>query len=283
MAGIGARTFGWMPLTLRAVVGGIVIGLTATNVWPFLLISLGAPVATVLEVAFLGAFVWWAAGGGWPGRWRDARRDFARANPISAGQWAWGLLAAIAFAVTVHAAIVLLFRLTPFPAAAFHAGYDFSFVPTLQLQWLACVVSAASSGVCEEMGFRGYMQRPIENRHGPVVAILVSSIFFTLVHLNKSWSLMAMTPIIFGAGLLLGAMARASGTLVFCIIGHTLMDIGLFAYWWTQIAGTFPQRPIFETGLEVTVFVEAGAFVVSLALLLTSLGRLSRLTRQRAA
>ena len=106
--------------------------------------------------------------------------------------------------VTVHASIVLLFRLVPFPIADFRGGYDFSFIPSISLQWIAVVLSAISAGVCEETGFRGYMQRPIEQRHGPAVAILISSLFFTAVHLTKSWAMAGMLPIVFGAGVLLG-------------------------------------------------------------------------------
>jgi membrane protease YdiL (CAAX protease family) len=252
-----------LPLTLRAIVGGLLIGMIAANVWPLLILRLSAPVAAAIEVVFLGLYFLWASGAGPPAGLRENRRDFARANPLTARQWVWGLIAAVAFATTVHAAIVVLFRLVPFPAAAFHAGYDFSFIPTMPFKWLACVVSALSAGVCEEMGFRGYMQRPIENRHGPWLAIAISALMFTLIHLNKSWALMAMTPIVLGAGVMLGVLARRSASLVFCIIGHTLMDIGLFAYWWTQIAGTFPQRPISETGLEPTFYVEAAVLAVA--------------------
>ena len=276
MARTNGGALSWIPLTLRAVVGGIVVGLSAANVWPLLLLNLGAPIAAGIELVFLGLYFWWASGAGWPEQFQVQRRDFARASPIPAGQWGWGLLAAISFAATVHVAIVLLFRLIPFPAAAFHAGYNFSFIPTLPLQWLACVVSALSAGVCEEMGFRGYMQRPIENRHGPALAIAVSSFFFMLLHLNKSWSLMAMTPIVFGAGVMLGVLAWRSGTLVFGMIGHAIMDVGLFAYWWTQIAGTFPQRPISETGLEPSFFVEGLAFAVACALFVVAVMRLKQ-------
>ena len=258
--GLSAR----LPLTLRAIVGGLLLGMIAANVWPLLILRLSAPVAAAIEVVFLGLYFWWASGAGPPKRLAENRRDFARAGPLSGRQWVWGLIAAAAFAATVHAAIVVLFRLIPFPAAAFHAGYDFSFIPTLQFKWLACVVSALSAGVCEEMGFRGYMQRPIENRHGPWLAIAISAVMFTLIHLNKSWALMAMTPIVLGAGVMLGVLARRSASLVFCIIGHTAMDVGLFAYWWTQIAGTFPQRPISETGLEPTFYVEVAVLAAAL-------------------
>jgi membrane protease YdiL (CAAX protease family) len=176
--------------------------------------------------------------------------------------------------VTVHAAIVLLFRFVPYPAAAFRRGYDLSFIPTRQLQYLACVVSALSAGVCEEIGFRGYMQRPIEKRHGAVVAILVSSIMFTLLHLTKGWALIGMVPIVFGAGLLLGALARIAGTLWFGILGHWLMDIGLFMFWWTQVAGTFRQRPIFETGMDHSFTWECAIFAAALTVVSAALLKL---------
>jgi membrane protease YdiL (CAAX protease family) len=186
-------------------------------------------------------------------------------------------VAAVSFAATIHAAIVLLFRFAPFPAAAFHQGYDFSFIDSPRMQWLACIVSALSAGVCEETGFRGYMQRPIENRHGPVVAILISSTCFMLIHLTKDWALIGMAPIVFGAGLLLGTLARASGTLAFCILGHWIMDIGLFAYWWTQIAGTFAQRPVSEVGIEADFVIECAVFALALILMLTATARLRNL------
>jgi membrane protease YdiL (CAAX protease family) len=266
-----------MPLIVRAVVTGILIGLVAANVWPFLLLSLGAPIASVVEIAFLAVYVWWAAGGGWPHSLSAVRKANFRATQLSAQQWLWGVLAALAFAASVHAAIVLLFRLVPFPTEAFHKGYDFSFIPSRSLQWLAVVVSALSAGVCEEVGFRGYMQRPIEAKQGPEVAILVSSLFFMLLHLNKDWALIGMVPIVFGAGVLLGTLARLSGTLLFCMLGHWIMDIGFFAYWWTQIAGTFQQRPIAETGIDEAFVVEALVFAGVLVALILAMVRLKAL------
>ena len=266
-----------VPVIIRAVITGILVGLTAANLWPLLLVKLGAPVASAAEVVFLAAYMWWASGGGPPARLRAVRSDYFRATRLTAAQWFWGVIAALAFAATIHAAIVLLFRFVPFPAEAFHKGYDFSFIPSRQLQWLAVVVSALSAGVCEETGFRGYMQRPIENRHGPFVAILISSLFFMLLHLNKDWALIGMVPIVFGAGVLLGVLARASGTLLFCMLGHWIMDIGLFAYWWTQIAGTFGQRPISETGMDQAFTVECGVFAAVLIVLAIATARLRRL------
>jgi membrane protease YdiL (CAAX protease family) len=271
--------WGRVPVIIRAIIVGILVGMIAANIWPIFLVTLRMPAGAVAEVAFLVAYAWWAAGGGPPARFKLQRAENFRVGSLSSAQWYWGAVAAVSFAVTIHAAIVLLFRFVPFPAAAFHAGYDLSIVGSRLMQWLVCVVSALSAAVCEETGFRGYMQRPIEKRHGPVTAILVSSLFFMLIHLTKDWALIGMVPIVFLAGLLLGMLARASGTLIFCMFGHWIMDIGLFAFWWAQIAGTFAQRPIFEVGIDRAFFVECGVFAVALIVVLAATWRLTSMRR----
>src|SRR5579871_5334017 len=125
-----------------AVLFGILIGMTAANVWPVLLLNLRVPAAVAAEVFFLGVYVYWVSGGGPPRRWRAFRVECFRVRALAPAEWAWGLIAAVSFAATIHASIVLLFRVEPYPAAAFHRGYDFSFIPSHSLQWVACVFSA---------------------------------------------------------------------------------------------------------------------------------------------
>jgi membrane protease YdiL (CAAX protease family) len=263
-----------LPVSVRAILSGLLIALVAANVWPILLLSLNVPLAALAEMVFLGLYLWWTSGGGPPRRTRDSRQNAFRCGPLSAERWLWGVVGAIFFAVAVHASIVLLFRYVEFPLAAFRRGYDLSFAPTFPLKWLAVIVSAVSAGVCEETGFRGYMQRPIEEHHGAVIAILISTIFFTLVHLNKAWSLAGMVPIVFGAGLLLGLLAWSSQSLIPPIIGHVVMDIGLFAYWWTGIAGEFSARPLRETGVDGPFVIACATAFVSLLVTLFAISRL---------
>ena len=264
------------PLALRAVVSGLLVALLAANVWPVLLFKLGAAVATIVELAFLAIYVWWASGHGIPRSSRVTRDAAFRARGLSRLQWVWGLVAALSFAITIHAAMVLLFRLTPYPQETFRRGYDLSAIPTLRLKWVAIIISAISAGVCEETGFRGYMQQPIEQRHGVRIAVLVSSIAFTLLHLNKGWATPGMVPIVFGAGVFLGLMAWSSGSLIPGMVGHVLMDIGLFAFWWTGVAGDFTLEPISKSGVDVGFMVTAATFVASLTLVLLAISRLRR-------
>jgi membrane protease YdiL (CAAX protease family) len=265
-----------LPTALRAIVSGLLIALVAANVWPLLLLKLGVPLAAIAEVIFLAFYLWWAGGGGPPSATQAVRAVAFRRGRLSSGQWAWGVMAAVSFAATVHASIVLLFRLVPFPLASFRQGYDLSFIPSLSWKWIAVVISAASAGVCEETGFRGYMQSPIEQRSGAPAAILISSFFFMLLHLTKDWATIGMIPIVFGAGALLGLLAWASGSLVPCMIGHTLMDIGLFAYWWTGIAGTFTAQPITLSGVDQGFLIACAAFTISLGMLLLATLKLRR-------
>jgi membrane protease YdiL (CAAX protease family) len=266
-----------LPVSLRAIVIGIVIALIPANVWPALLVSLGVPVAAIVELVFLGFYVWWASGGGPPLGTRADRGRAFRSVALSPAQWLWGVIGALFFAATVHTAIVLLFRFVPFPAAAFRRGYDLSFIPSLSMKWVAVVVSATSAGICEETGFRGYMQQPIEQRHGAPVAILVSSFFFMLLHLTKAWAMIGMVPIVFGAGVLLALLTWSSGSLIPSMIGHVAMDIGLFAYWWSGIAGNFTARPITETGIDAPFLITCAVLAAALTIVLLAIWQLRRI------
>jgi len=272
-----------LPASLRAIINGLLITLFAANVWTPLIVGLGVPLGAPVEVGFLALFLWWASGGGPPLATQTARGAAFRKGALSPAGWARGLVAALSFAVTVHAAIVLLFRLVPFPTDAFQRGYDLSFIPSLPLKWLVVVISAGSAGICEETGFRGYMQQPIERRHGPALAILVSSIFFMLLHLTKGWATVGMIPIVLGAGVLLGLLAWSSESLIPGMIGHVTMDVGLFAYWWTGIAGDFTARPIAETGVDMPFLIACAAFATSLLVTLFMIWRLRQVTRSLAA
>jgi membrane protease YdiL (CAAX protease family) len=265
-----------VPVSLRAIVAGLLIALPAANVWPLLVRNLSVPLAATIEAIFLALYITWASGSGPPRTSQTSRAVAFRRARLSSRQWLWGVIAALSFAATIHSAIVLLFRFVPFPMAAFRQGYDFSFIPTLSLKWLAVLVSAASAGICEETGFRGYMQQPIERRHGAFVAILISSVLFTALHLTKGWATAGMIPIVFGAGVLLGLLALSSGSLIPGMIGHTLMDIGLFAFWWTGIAGTFTALPIAETGIDRPFLIACAVFAISLFVVIFAILKLRR-------
>jgi len=52
------------------------------------------------------------------------------------------------------------------------------------------------------------------------------------------------------------------------------MDIGLFAYWWTGIAGSFTEQPITETGIDRPFLVACSVFTLSLFMVLAAISKL---------
>ena len=84
-----SRSWGRIPVMLRAVVTGLAIGLVAANVWPLLLLNLGMPTAALVEFAFLAAYIWWGSGGGPPRSWMQVRAESFRAAPLTGNQWFW--------------------------------------------------------------------------------------------------------------------------------------------------------------------------------------------------
>lgn len=265
-----------IPTVPKAIVAGFFVAAIAANVWLLLLRSFSIFPASMGEVLFLALFLQWATGGGPPQAVREARSRAFRDVHLTSRQWIWGLIAALFFAVTVHATIVLLFRLVPYPVEEFRRGYDLSFIPGKSMRWIAVMISAASAAICEETGFRGFMQQPVETRLGVRMAVVISAFFFTALHLTKAWALIGMIPIIFGAGILLGLLAWSAGSLIPGMIGHFVMDVGLFAYWWTGLAGTFNARTIKETGIDGPFLIALCAFAVSLSVVIVSIAELRK-------
>src|SRR5260221_12953240 len=116
-------------IVIRAVIVGLLVGMIAANIWPLLLLSLGMPVAAGAEIVFLALYLWWVSGGGPPNSLLAARAQHLRLPLLSGAQSSWGIVAAVSCPATLPAALVLLLRMLPCPAAAVHQGHDVSVIP----------------------------------------------------------------------------------------------------------------------------------------------------------
>jgi membrane protease YdiL (CAAX protease family) len=253
-----------IPVVVRAIIVGVVVFEIGVGAWLVIAALIPAPWSIVIMGGVLWAYWRYFSGQWWPESTAEARGDRFRATKMPAVVWKWSMLAAMFFVVVVQSGFVMTFRIIEFPAEAFSAGYRFGAAP-LWAAWLSIVMASLVAGICEEIGFRGYMQVPLENRYGPALGIVIVSMAFVILHLNQAWA----PPIllhIFAISVMLGILAYASGSLIPGIIGHTVMDIPNFAYWWTDVAGTFDKRPIAETGVDAHFVVWALIFVASVAL-----------------
>jgi membrane protease YdiL (CAAX protease family) len=84
---------------------------------------------------------------------------------------------------------------------------------------------ALAPGVCEELLFRGYVQRRLLARWRPLVAIGVTSFCFSLMHVMPH-AIVATLPL----GLWFGVIAWRSGSIVPCIACHAFVNGSVNAY-----------------------------------------------------
>lgn len=86
--------------------------------------------------------------------------------------------------------------------------------------------------VIEELVFRGMAYRRIElSRFGSKGALVITTLVFTMVHLQYSWQILLL---LFPGSLLLGLIRYRTGNLSYCIVAHMLMNsasmISLFMF-----------------------------------------------------
>jgi membrane protease YdiL (CAAX protease family) len=223
---------------------GFLVSSVGIAVWSLLLKLVPAPWSVLAMIPVL--WVYWKlftreyAGGPW-----GVGRRPVWAGVLRAPQ----LFAALLFVLIVQASFVVTFCLIPFPAERFTADYKQLETLPKWAAWALIIMGSIVAAICEETGFRGYMQMPLQKRYGPTVAIVATSVFFTLIHLSHRWAL-PILPHIFFASVLLGLLAWRSGSLIPGIIGHAILDIFDYAFWWTTITGRIDRKTIVETGVD---------------------------------
>lgn len=252
-----------IPVLVRAIVSGVFVTFVGVGVSLLCLAVIPAPWSAIAMGGVLWLYWKYFSGSWWPRSTAEARSKNFRAVKLSADVWKWGLVGVFLFVVILQSATVLTFRLIEFPAEA-SADYGLDALPVWEA-WIIIIMASLVAGICEETGFRGYMQVPLEKRYSPVAGIVIASMMFTVLHLGQAWA----GPIlfqIFAIGTLFGILAYTSGSLIPSIIGHTIMDVFNFAFWWTDLGGNIEIQTIAVTGIDSLFITAVIFFVASLAL-----------------
>ncbi len=261
-----------LPLIIRSIVSGFLVSSAGIAVWTVMILGITPPWSVIPMIFAL--FLYWKY---FSGRWNSKgmndvkRKNFRRIN-LSRQEWKWGLTGAIFFVVIIQTSFVITFRIIEFPRTQFNADYPMLNKMPLWMAWLMLIMSSVVAGICEETGYRGYLQVPIEKKYGPVMAIIITSVVFTLIHLNKTWA-HPILPHIFFASVLLGFLAYKSGSLIPGIVGHSILDIFDYSFWWTGIMGGFNRQTIFKTGIDMDFIMWLLIFMVALFVFFKSVVR----------
>jgi membrane protease YdiL (CAAX protease family) len=154
-----------------------------------------------------GGSFWALAGGRWTS-WKSVAVDLGIALPF------WLLWEGAAYGV--H-------WLLASTAGSSSAKTVDSLLPQSLLEILIWIATAVTAGVCEEMAFRGYLQRQFHALSGNlVVAVLGQGLVFGLFHSYQGWRNVVVITVL---GVMFGALAAWRGNLRANIIVHSWADI----------------------------------------------------------
>jgi membrane protease YdiL (CAAX protease family) len=273
-----------IPVPIKAVLIGITVyaigeysSLLAVSILPF---PFSLIILCLVLFLYLGYFSGRLGKKG-PLSVRFRAENFRYIN-LSKDVWWWGVLAALVFVVVQQSMFVVTFRIFEYkPEVMLTFQFQIRDLPR-ELWWFFAIASALIAGISEEVGFRGYMQIPMEKKYKPWIANAIISVIFLLFHLNQAWAEPSMYGILFLSSILIGMLVMASNSLIPGIIAHFAVDIFNFSYWWSNLAGEFNYRPIAETGMDGHFLVWAGVFILSFVLMLLVIGK-TKQAHQRSA
>lgn len=267
-----------LPVVIRAILTGFAVSSLGVGTWALMGTTLPLPWPFILMIAFLWAYLRFFSGHWGSLNGREKRASLFRRTRLPRRIWILSLLAAVLLVLIEQSGLVVTFRIKEFPAELFLVEYDFVNAFPTWVAWLVVIMISVVAGICEETGFRGYMQAALEKRYSPFLSIAIVSIVFVLVHLHQAWSGPILLSIFF-LSVMFGSIAYYSGSLIPGIIAHIIMDICNFSFWWTDLGGQFNRETIHQTGIDPHFIIWSLVFVLSITLFIAILRKIAQQTR----
>jgi membrane protease YdiL (CAAX protease family) len=226
-----------IPVVVRAVVTGFVVQIV--GVGPFMILAQlnlqhgrAVPWAALVEIGILWLLWRYLGGAGWPTSTSATRRRWLRAGAVDRMLLPATVTAGLFYGLTVGCLVVVSNLWMPMPPEAVAAVVELARAPALTAMATLLMI-AVSAGLVEEAAFRGYMQVPIEERHGPAIAIGVVALAFALSHAPAG----PILPVFVLGAVSWGLLARLSGSIVPGVIVHILVDATFLLWIWRRPEG----------------------------------------------
>jgi uncharacterized protein len=231
------------------------------------------PWAIVPMAAYLWAYWRYIGGAIGDSATATTRRALLRANTIPFTVWPLAVLTGLTGFGALLALLTVMARLIAMPASApieTPAG-----MPTATALVLL-TMSSLVAGVTEEAAFRGYMQGPIERRHGLAAGILVNGTMFGLLHFpNHPGAVLSMLPYYLAVSAVYGGLTWAANSILPALALHVGGDIWSLTRLWStgrpewQLSDSTPA-PVWTTGPDLA-FVGSLTALVALAAITTAM------------
>jgi membrane protease YdiL (CAAX protease family) len=276
-----------LPVVVRAVVAGAAAAAVGTLPWAGLVstnLRYGSALPWAVPVMAVYLLLYWrylVRGQGWPRSTSDSRRANARANAPHDDAWGAALMAGILGLVSILLLQGVIGRLVRLPQ---QRDLDISQYPTITvLAWV--IMGAVVAGVVEETAVRGYMQRPIERRHGPVVAILISGSMFGLAHLTHPEVGLVLLPYYVAVSAVYGTLAYLTDSIFPSMVLHaggnmfSAFDLVTRGRSEWQLSAT-PKPLVWETGPDAAFWGNVAALLGVVTVTVFAYAALAGITRR---
>ncbi|MEP6636094.1 MAG: CPBP family intramembrane glutamic endopeptidase [Acidobacteriota bacterium] len=239
------------------------------------------PWAVPLTALYLWFFWRYLNGAGPPETTAEERHASLRANRVSFRVWAWSLLAGGLGIVALVIALRVANRMILLPQQQLP---DLTQVPKFTILSLL-LMAAPVAGIVEEAAFRGYMQRPIEQRYGLVIAILVTGTMFAVAHLEFT---LVLWPYYVAVAAIYGTISYLTDSILPAVVLHTSGNIYSNIDLWMHgqaewQASSRAGELIWKTGTDLSFWISLVAlFIVGIATLV-ALSKLASAARKSPA
>jgi membrane protease YdiL (CAAX protease family) len=264
-----------LPSKLRQIIWSaflafLILGI-GQGIWGALLVSnlKSSPTMpwSAPAMAVLLWLIWQYLGGKWwPRSTSEARCRCLRANRVSARVLTWAVLAGVLAIAALAGYWIVLFQLIRTPPNVLD---DFSQYPALTAA-LVILTASLVSPLIEEAAFRGYCQVILEREFAAPIAILLSSIFFTLAHLTHGlyWPKLL---VYFLVGVVFGVTAYLTQSTLPALPAHIIGDLAFFVLVWPHDA---TRRLISNGGADAWFWIHVGQAILFTVLTIAALFRL---------
>ena len=278
-----------LPVAVRAVLTGAIVATVGTTPWAVLVSAntrhwSAVPWAVPPTALYLWFFWRYVRGWGWPQSTAEARHTNCRANRLSPDVWGAALFTGGLGLLAVVLLQRVMTRLVTLPQQQDLDASQYPFVTVLF--WV--LMSALVAGVVEETAFRGHMQRPIERRHGPVIAILVTGGLFGFAHFTHPEVTLVLMPFYLALAAVYGTLAYLTDSILPSLVlhagGNVFGALDLFARGrseWQASPGS--TALVWETGTDASFWVSLLAAVITVAAAVWAYAALARVARNAPA
>lgn len=227
--------FGILALFISTLAGGVWTALMLANIRTTPLF----PWAVLVMAVFLWLAWLYLGGKGWPRKTAAARRRYLRVNPVSTKIYFWTFLTGVLAIISLAGLWIVLFQVIKMPPNVLP---EYSSYPVLTIAAFI-IMGSLVSPLMEEAGFRGYLQVALEGDFPIPVALLLSSLFFALAHLNHG-VLAPKLLVYFLVGVTFGTLAWLTDSILPVIPVHIMGDLTFFILIWPHDKA----RPLFSAG-----------------------------------